>query len=326
MKKLIAIVAGLLFVAVLAAAALILFDPFGGVSAKGTILEHEEIQDLKEELKEFFEDSYSYEFKYESEDEYRDSSSYEYYYEKTSGLVSIDYYSDLDSYTMSYDVKGKTVEKETEPTINGKKTYKTKYNANVVKLAEDLYDLDDKNQYYVDAKQTVKVDNDKMTTKYKTQESWHDLYIPDLQELAINFLERTGITVYENDDQYTIIYSNASTFVEVKAVFDGRHLEKVTIDAEYDEGYEKYTFKVIDYEDIDEPRNTGDYKPIPHTHNYNSHGYCECGDFDLGYHYEHSYDSYGYCDECDQYCSHSYGWDGECYYCGHYDPSYDYYG
>ena len=73
MKKLIAIIAGLLFVVILAAAALILFDPFGGVNAKGTILEKEEIEDLKEELKEFFEDSYNYEFTYELEEEERDS-------------------------------------------------------------------------------------------------------------------------------------------------------------------------------------------------------------------------------------------------------------
>lgn len=326
MKKLIAIIAGLLFVVVLAAAALILFDPFGGVNAKGTILEKEEIEDLKEELEEFFEDSYNYEFTYESEEEERDSDYYEYFYEKTSGLVSVEYYSDLNTYTMSYDVKGKVVEKETEPTINGKENIKTTYKANVVKLASDLHDLDDKDQYYVDAKETSKRGNDKMTSKYKTQESYHDLYIPDIKVLAMSFLNRENIMVFENGDKYTIIYSDLSTFVEVKAVFDGRYLEKVTIDVEYDGGYEKYTFKLVDFEDIDEPKHTGDYKPIPHVHNYNSHGKCECGEFNEDYHYEHNYDSYGYCPECGNYCSHSYDWYGECYYCGHYDPSYDYYG
>ena len=120
-----------------------------------------------------------------------------------------------------------------------------------------------------------------------------------------------------------IIYDDVDEFVEVNFTFDGKDLEKVTIRIDYTDGFEEYSFKIVDFEEIKEPKDSSDYKPIPHKHEYNN-GKCECGDFNRDLHYQHIYDSGVYCTLCGEECYHSYSYDGYCYYCNHYDSEHDY--
>ena len=307
MKKLIAIIAGLLFVVVLAAAALILFDPFSGVKVKGEILEDEDIEDLVEDLEAFFEDSYSYEFKYTSSELERDEEERSEYKETSKGLVSVEYYDKEERSTVSYDVSAKVTNKTVVSSMNGKKVYKSIYDQDVVKLARDITRENSEDEYYVSSKETYKQNKSKRTSSYKTRESSHNAYIPSLETLLINYLGSSSASVYQNDDKYTIIISSSESFTEVKFTFDGRELTKFSSETKNADGKSKLTIKVVDFEEIEEPKNTGEYQSIPHEHSYDyetdkcscgelnpshvhnywyNNGYCRCGDYDSSYAYE----------------------------------------
>ena len=307
MKKLIAIIAGLLFVVVLAAAALILFDPFSGVKVKGEILEDEDIEDLVEDLEAFFEDSYSYEFKYTNSELERDQEERSEYKETSKGLVSVEYYDKEESSTVSYDVSAKVTNKTVVSSMNGKKVYKSIYDQDVVKLARDITREDSEDEYYVSSKETHKQNKSKSTSSYKTRKSYHQAYIPSLETLLMDYLKSPSASVYQNDDKYTIILSSSESFTEVKFTFDGRELTKFSSETKNADGKSKLTIKVVDFEEIEEPKNTGEYQSIPHEHSYDyetdkcscgelnpshvhnywyNNGYCRCGDYDSSYAYE----------------------------------------
>ena len=156
MKKLIAIIAGFVFVAVLACAALILFDPFSGVKVKGEILEDDDIEDLREDLQSFFEDNYSYEFKYNEEKLKRDEDKSSEEKTTSKGLVSIEYYDDEKTSTMSYDVSSKVSSKTIESSMNGKKVHKSTYDEEVIRIAGDITRENSETEYFVSAKNSSK--------------------------------------------------------------------------------------------------------------------------------------------------------------------------
>lgn len=302
MKKLIAIIAGLFFVAVLAAAALILFDPFSGVKVKGEILEEEDIEDLLEDLESFFEDSYSFEFKYTREELERDEDESSEYKSTSKGLVSIEYYDKEETSTTSYDVSTKITSKTVESSMNGKKVYKSICDQDVVKIARDITREKSEDEYFVSSKESHKQNKSKTTTSYKTQESYHEAYIPSLESLLISYLSNSSALVYQNDDKYTIIVSTSESFTEVKFTFDGKEITKFSMEIENADGKRKLTIKVVDFEEIEEPKKASEYQPIPHEHSYSYEtDKCSCGELNPA-HY------------------HSYNWDGYCR-CGDYDPS-----